>query len=236
MAEAQPPTIVEGATTGDVEDEIPVAKSAEDRKAQAALSSLDAPREDESNTKNVDQDAVRKAMDRLAGKGTTNGTVSKKDVDLEQQAAPVKKVKIDPKSLKSLVCVALFALYLATVIIVGYVVLPLTHPWPRHSLGIGTVWFLICFFGTTPRHRLCYTYPALPKLVQDIVPQHFVLPFCTKVCDATPINRAYLIPDLIPRSRTSSATSSDPLLTIMTSTDGRNRTQQGEGYVTVTKL
>ncbi|KAH7327471.1 hypothetical protein BKA65DRAFT_555024 [Rhexocercosporidium sp. MPI-PUGE-AT-0058] len=58
MAEAQPPTIVEGATTGDVDDEIPVAaKSAEDRKAAAALSSLDTPRDDETASKDVDQEA-----------------------------------------------------------------------------------------------------------------------------------------------------------------------------------
>ena len=101
MAEAQPPTIVEGATTGDVEDEIPVtAKSAEARKEQAALSSLDAPREDDStNTKNVDQDAVRKAMDRLAG--TTNGTPTQK----EDQAKTVKKVvKVDQADVTLLVC------------------------------------------------------------------------------------------------------------------------------------
>ena len=50
MAETQPPTIVEGATTGDVEDEIPqAAKSAEERKAAAALSSLDASREDDTS-------------------------------------------------------------------------------------------------------------------------------------------------------------------------------------------
>ena len=101
MAEQQPPTIVEGATTGDVDDEIPVAaKSAEARKEQAALSSLDAPREDEStNAKNVDQDAVRKAMDRLAGK--TNGTTTQK----EDQAKTVKKVvKVDQADVSLLVC------------------------------------------------------------------------------------------------------------------------------------
>ena len=48
MAEAQPSSIVEGATTGDVDEEVPVAaKSAEDRKVAGALSKLDA-REDES--------------------------------------------------------------------------------------------------------------------------------------------------------------------------------------------
>ncbi|KAG9244673.1 hypothetical protein BJ878DRAFT_479956 [Calycina marina] len=92
MAELQPPTIVEGATTGDIDDDIPVAaKSAEARKEQAALSSLDAPREDESSTaKDVDQDAVRMAMDRLAGQ--TNGTSAEK----EDASKSVKKVvKVD---------------------------------------------------------------------------------------------------------------------------------------------
>jgi hypothetical protein len=93
MAEAQPPTIVEGATTGDVEDEVPQAKSAEDRKAAAALSSLDAPREDDSaSTKNVDQEAVKKAMDRLAGTNATAGDGKKK----EDEKKEVKKVvKVD---------------------------------------------------------------------------------------------------------------------------------------------
>lgn len=93
MAEAQPPTIIEGAMTGDADDEIPAtAKSAEDRKAAAALSSLDAPREDESPaTKDVDQEAVRKAMDRLAGAGATSGDAGKK----EEKREAKKAVKID---------------------------------------------------------------------------------------------------------------------------------------------
>ena len=103
MADPQPSTIVEGATTGDVDDEIPVpAKSAEDRKAQAALSSLDAPREDESKpAKDVDQEAVRKAMDRLAGRGTANGSAAKK----EDKKAVKKIIKVDPADVTLLVCV-----------------------------------------------------------------------------------------------------------------------------------
>jgi hypothetical protein len=103
MAEAQPPTIVEGATTGDIDDEIPVAaKSAEDRKAAAALSSLDAPREDDSAaTKDVDREAVRKAMDRLAGSGAANGTASKKG---EDKQTPKKVVKVDQSDVTLLVC------------------------------------------------------------------------------------------------------------------------------------
>jgi len=103
MAETQPPTIVEGATTGDVDDEIPVtAKSAEDRKAAAALSSLDAPREDDSaGTKDVDQEAVRKAMERLGGSAKSNGTVAKKDNEVK---VVKKTVKVDPADVTLLVC------------------------------------------------------------------------------------------------------------------------------------
>ncbi|TGO40985.1 hypothetical protein BHYA_0028g00260 [Botrytis hyacinthi] len=102
MSESQPPTLVEGATTGDVDDEIPQkAKSAEDRKAAAALSSLDAPREDDSTaTKEVDQEAVRKAMERLAGIGATNGKVAKK----EDEKKVVKKiVKVEATDVNLLV-------------------------------------------------------------------------------------------------------------------------------------
>jgi hypothetical protein len=103
MAESQPLTIVEGATTGDVDDEIPVAaKSAEDRKAAAALSSLDAPREDDSaSTKDVDQEAVRKAMERLGGSTKSNGTAVKKDNEVK---VVKKTVKVDPADVTLLVC------------------------------------------------------------------------------------------------------------------------------------
>lgn len=103
MADPQPSTIVEGATTGDVDDEIPVAaKSAEDRKAQAALSSLDAPREEESKpAKDVDQEAVRKAMDRLAGTGASNGTIAKRE---DEKKAVKKNIKVDPADVTLLVC------------------------------------------------------------------------------------------------------------------------------------
>lgn len=102
MAENQPPGVVEGATTGDIEDEIPqAASSAEDRKAAAALSSLDTPREDDSAaTKNVDKEAVRKAMDRLAGAGV-NKTEEKK---AEAKKDVKKAVKLDQEDVKLIVC------------------------------------------------------------------------------------------------------------------------------------
>ncbi|KAH8844468.1 hypothetical protein MCOR07_011479 [Pyricularia oryzae] len=91
MAEhREPPAIVEGATTADVEDEVKqTAKSAEDRKAAAAMAALDARDEDTAN-KNVDQEAVSKAMSQLK----TDSNV-KKDVK--------KAVKVDAADVALLV-------------------------------------------------------------------------------------------------------------------------------------
>ncbi|KAK0618382.1 hypothetical protein B0T17DRAFT_601309 [Bombardia bombarda] len=87
MAEdRQPPAVVEGATAGDVEDEVvSTAKSAEDRKAAAALSKLDAHRDDEAApAREVDHEAVKNAMDALGGGDVKQA--GKKEV---------KKVKVD---------------------------------------------------------------------------------------------------------------------------------------------
>ena len=103
MADPQPPGIVEGATTGDVEDEVqPTAKSAEDRKAAAALSSLDAPQEESATTKDIDHAAIQKAMDRLAGSGKTNGAVTNKAEEKKEVKKPVVKVAVADVTL--LVC------------------------------------------------------------------------------------------------------------------------------------
>jgi hypothetical protein len=109
MTDTQPPNIVEGATTGDIDEEVPVAaKSAEDRKAAAALSSLDNRDDDAAGTKDVDQEAVRKAMERLGGAGDTNGAVAKKD-----ETKVVKKtVKVDAADVNLLVCSCIKALRL----------------------------------------------------------------------------------------------------------------------------
>jgi hypothetical protein len=97
MAEPQPPALTPAATTtGDIEEELPQAKSAEDRKAAAALSSLDArpsADDDSASTKNVDQEAVRKAMDRLAGKGASDE--GKKKVEAGKKEEVKKVVKVD---------------------------------------------------------------------------------------------------------------------------------------------
>lgn len=91
MAEdRQPPDLVEGATSGDVEDEVqPTAKSAEDRKAAAALSKLDAHADDDAAPANeVDQEAVKNAMNALGGGDAKKET---------------KKVKVDPADVNLLV-------------------------------------------------------------------------------------------------------------------------------------
>lgn len=102
MADKQPPTVVEGATTGDVEDELPsAAKSAEDRKAASALASLDAAsssaNDDGSSAKNVDHDAVSKAIKSLGG-GAGAGALKKPSAASSSAAggaAPAKAVKVD---------------------------------------------------------------------------------------------------------------------------------------------
>lgn len=100
MTDTQPPTIVEGATTGDIDEEVPIAaKSAEDRKAAAALSTLDNREDESAGTKDVDQEAIRKAVERLSG-GTTNGTVVKKD----EQKVVKKAIKVDAADVTLLVC------------------------------------------------------------------------------------------------------------------------------------
>jgi len=95
MADKQPPTVVEGATTGDVEDELPTAKSsAEDRKAASALASLDhTAAGDEADANNVDKDAVTKAMKNLPG-GASSTTGA---------GAPRKTVKVDAADVTLLV-------------------------------------------------------------------------------------------------------------------------------------
>lgn len=91
MAEPQPSSVHEGANTGDVEDEVQTtAKSAEDRKAAAAMASLDSRGDDAASTNAVDQEAVNKAMKSLGG----SGAVEKKDV---------KKVKVDAADVALLV-------------------------------------------------------------------------------------------------------------------------------------
>ncbi|KAG8160040.1 hypothetical protein KVR01_010677 [Diaporthe batatas] len=87
--EKQPPGLVEGAT-GEVEEEVQdKAKSAEDRKAAAALSKLDA-RDDDVTGASVDSEGLSKAMNKLS----VSKTAENKDV---------KKVKVDAADVTLLV-------------------------------------------------------------------------------------------------------------------------------------
>ncbi len=151
MAEKQPPTVVEGATTADVDDEVPVAaKSAEDRKAAAALSSLDTPRDDHHLEKDVDVEAVRKAMERLGGVKAVNGTAVKHD----EKKVVKKNLKVDPADVALLVClsvprthqnfiVAIFGTLVATRAMIGL---------PRERGG---------FHPATPLSPWSSPYPAI---------------------------------------------------------------------------
>ncbi|RYP55989.1 hypothetical protein DL771_012222 [Monosporascus sp. 5C6A] len=100
MAEPQPKTVREGATTtpGEAEDEVQTAaKSAEDRKAAAALASLDNARDDAADRSAVDQEAVSKAMKSLEGGGGAAAAAEKK------RKEEVRKVKIDAADVTLLV-------------------------------------------------------------------------------------------------------------------------------------
>ncbi|KAI0895385.1 hypothetical protein F4806DRAFT_469088 [Annulohypoxylon nitens] len=90
MAEPQPKGVQEGA--GDVEDEVQTtAKSAEDRKAAAAMASLDARGDDATSGNAVDQEVASKAI-RSLGSGASGA--EKKEV---------KKVKVDAADVALLV-------------------------------------------------------------------------------------------------------------------------------------
>jgi len=98
MAEdRQPATVVEGAVSAsaaDIDEETqPVAKSAEDRKAAAALSKLDASHGDEGAAGQVDHEAAANALSAIAG------TANKKEV---------KKVKVDAADVNLLVSPSIF--------------------------------------------------------------------------------------------------------------------------------
>ncbi|OAQ73429.1 hypothetical protein VFPPC_13005 [Pochonia chlamydosporia 170] len=94
MAEPQPQNVHEGATTGDVEDEVKsTAKSAEDRKAASALASLDSAGNDDAAAREVDQEAVNKAMKSLGGAKSSTKTT----------ATPIKNVKVDAADVTLLV-------------------------------------------------------------------------------------------------------------------------------------
>lgn len=103
MAEPQPDNVQEGADAPDV---LPASK--EDRKAAAALSSLDAnPSEDVKPKKEADLKALNEAMKNLdmtaAKPKTASSTVAKKD------EAPKKLVKVDAADVAMLVRIWIYA-------------------------------------------------------------------------------------------------------------------------------
>ncbi|KAL8393589.1 hypothetical protein RB595_003361 [Gaeumannomyces hyphopodioides] len=82
----------------DVDDEVQeetVAKSAEDRKAAAAMASLDATGgDDDASASAVDRDAVNKAMGRLAGATEEKKEVKKVKVDAADVALLVEELEL----------------------------------------------------------------------------------------------------------------------------------------------
>jgi len=81
----------------DQEEETPVAKSAEDRKAANALAHLDA-RDESSAASNVDQDAVSAAMKTLGGGAAGAGGAGAKGLPVRN-----KNVKVDQADVALLV-------------------------------------------------------------------------------------------------------------------------------------
>ena len=108
MAEPQPSNVREGA---DIEDEHPTKPaSAEDRKAAAALSSLDVRGDDDeasAKKSEADQKALGEAMSRLevAGKATT--TAKKAPKVGEGESVKKKAVKVDQGDVALLVSLLL---------------------------------------------------------------------------------------------------------------------------------
>ncbi|MCJ1406756.1 hypothetical protein MMC19_000824 [Ptychographa xylographoides] len=99
MAEPQPPTIQPGAEGLD-EPENPTAApaSAEDRKAAAALSTLDAHDDDSATSKpssNVDQKALGDAMSKLSVGGAGKAGAEKKGPEAGEEKEKKKVIKVD---------------------------------------------------------------------------------------------------------------------------------------------
>lgn len=99
--EPQPSNIQEGAS-----DAPAPTGSAEDRKAAAALSSLDAQGDDEAGKKEVDSKAVEKAMKKLSVKDGKGGDAQKKAVKIEASDVNllVSRYRLRNKCESSLIC------------------------------------------------------------------------------------------------------------------------------------
>lgn len=97
MAEPQPSTVNEGMDNEDA----PLPTNPEDRKAAAAMSSLDARGDDEPASKSVhvDQEALGKAISRLEvssgkGKASDEGKVKAKEVEEKKKAVKVDQADV----------------------------------------------------------------------------------------------------------------------------------------------
>ncbi|KAI0997315.1 hypothetical protein K3495_g10871 [Podosphaera aphanis] len=88
-------------TNGDVEKEGPTAQSAEDRKAAAALSSIDTHDDDPGHTRDVDHEAVRQAMNKLSGDSSRSSHGGDASRGHEKQAT--KNIKLDAASVALIV-------------------------------------------------------------------------------------------------------------------------------------
>lgn len=115
MAEPQPSTVHEGADpdAAEASENPSVPASAEDRKAAAALSSLETHggAEDEESSKkkpNVDADALGKAMRNLEIVAGENKTKAKGKEETKKEE--VKKVKVDSKDISLVVRPSLVAI------------------------------------------------------------------------------------------------------------------------------
>jgi hypothetical protein len=97
MSEKQPPNVVEGGTTGDVEEEIPAAKSAEDRKAASALASLEDGDDAGAGKGAVDAEAAKKALGNLGGADSADKKALPVRSNVKVDAADVALLVSDPR-------------------------------------------------------------------------------------------------------------------------------------------
>jgi hypothetical protein len=133
MAEPQPDSVQEGAA-----DPHAPTSTAEDRKAAAALSALDAA-DDDSNKKEVDSKALGEAMKNLAVADNKSKAPAKKEVAVGKK----KVVKVDAKDVE---------------LLVG------TSGNLRHTMGLDAAgwWTRMVRQGTSSGLRWPALYPSMP--------------------------------------------------------------------------
>jgi len=103
MAEPQPPNVTEGAEAPDV-----LPANAEDRKAAAAMNSLDTRGEEEAKPKKeVDMKAVQEAMKNLDVGASASKTASQPATAKKEEAPKKPAVKVDAADVALLVSIGL---------------------------------------------------------------------------------------------------------------------------------